>query len=214
MVLKYLITGTARSGTGFMAELFNSNGIPCTHEKVFRVANHTLPEYYNVTGRVRNKTAESSWLAAPFVEELVQLRPQLKVVQVVRDPIKVIQSFLDLEFFSSKANTFKGPKKIIAGYTGRNHNDVDACIAYILKWYSFMDKIPEKVVVNLDDMDYNSLSELVGIEIKPLDRVINDKSHAKRKHHSREEVFEKVSKSAKYFMLKDLAAANNIILEV
>ena len=77
-----------------------------------------------------------------------------------------------------------------------------------------MDKIPEKVVVNLDDIDYNTLSELVGFELQPLVRVINDKSHAKRIHYSREEVFEKVSNSAKYLLLKTLAEANDIILEV
>lgn len=212
-MLKYLITGTARGGTGFMCELFNSNGISCTHEKVFRIANHGL-SYYDAATASASRDAESSWLVAPFVNKLVQCNPHLKVVQVVRDPIKVIQSFINLEFFTGDNPAYVRPKQLIWDYTGRVDNDIDACINYIIQWYSFMDKIPEKVVVNIDDIDYNVLSELVGFDLKPLDRVINAKTHAKSVHYSREEVFEKVSKSTKYLLLKTLAKANNIILEV
>ena len=35
MKLKYLVTGTGRSGTVYMARLLTSLGIPCSHEMIF-----------------------------------------------------------------------------------------------------------------------------------------------------------------------------------
>ena len=133
MSLKYLVTGTGRSGTVFMARLLTSLNIPCGHESVFdraddinayraRGQGNLLPQcsfaatHDVLTGKPHDEwldesdlLAESSYLAAPFIDYPGLLDDDVKVIHVVRNPINVVSSFVyDVEFFMN------GPKA--AGY--------------------------------------------------------------------------------------------------
>ncbi len=99
--MKYLITGTGRCGTGFMANVFTSVGLNCTHEQVF---NRNGLVYALEQIELRRKypewgwAGESSWLASPFL-----MHPDLKdliVIHLVRHPLNVINSNLRLHFFT------------------------------------------------------------------------------------------------------------------
>ena len=140
--------------------------------------------------------------------------PHLKVIQVVRDPIKTIKSFMDMEFFTSRDRVaeYVGPRKLMTRYIGSGQQDIEACIDYLVAWYEFLAEIPEKVVVNVDDMDYNALSELMGRRITPLTKVVNDKSTWKRLDYNPDVLLERVELSPKYLRLKELAEANQLTL--
>ena len=113
MKLKYLVTGTGRCGTVFMARLLTSVGIPCGHESVFdfnglelakkRIngeadiilseiakTNHgnDVPFPVENLGAIQ---AESSYMAAPFLSE--DVLADTKIIHIVREPVKVVHSF-------------------------------------------------------------------------------------------------------------------------
>ena len=48
--LDFLVTGTGRCGTVYMAELLTSLGIPCGHESLFQ-----MPENSKEVNQVKNK---------------------------------------------------------------------------------------------------------------------------------------------------------------
>lgn len=109
MNLQYLVVGTGRCGTLFLAKFLTSIGIPCGHESIFTLGGfetvlkriHGL-ENITMSGISLSKgesewtdpqfiVADSSYMAAPFLD-----RPILattKVIHVVRNPIEVINSY-------------------------------------------------------------------------------------------------------------------------
>lgn len=122
--LKYIVTGTGRCGTVYMARLLTSVGVPCGHETIFDnlgfeaaqmklaglspmcVSHISLMEYQTTkdqwvsvpdwSGDLKEIVADSSYMAAPFLDQF----PNAKVVQVTRNPIKVIDSFVNhLDYF-------------------------------------------------------------------------------------------------------------------
>lgn len=116
--LKYLVTGTGRCGTLYMANLLTSMGFPCSHEAVFTPkgfwwANEVLSgKRPRVSSKISEGkicvaegeyVAESSYMAAPFLG-----RTDAEVVHVVRDPMKVVASLVGGEFmqFSGSEPTF------------------------------------------------------------------------------------------------------------
>jgi len=90
--VRWLITGTGRCGTGYMAQVLKSAGMNCGHEHAFRLQGMT---------RARHKMAEldadSSWLAVPFLGHVDMAG--VKVVHLVRDPKDTIDSMLAMGFF-------------------------------------------------------------------------------------------------------------------
>lgn len=132
MKLKYLVTGTGRSGTVYMARLLTSVGIPCGHEAVFNwegfdEAKRRLdgespldPSYASQTkwqdGKwvplekwmppVEQIVADSSYLSAPWLHS--ELLEGVHVIHTVRNPIDVVQSFVNyIGYFHSEEPTNK-----------------------------------------------------------------------------------------------------------
>ena len=99
MSLRYLITGTGRCGTGYMAQVLRSAGIKCGHEDVFGLGG--LEYARQVMG---DWEAESSWLAAPFLDD--PLLEEVTVVHLVRDPKKVIDSWLGLGYLQGDSPVY------------------------------------------------------------------------------------------------------------
>lgn len=78
--MRFLVTGTGHSGTGWAARLFTALGHACGHEEQYR------------PGRLGPLCApDSSWLAVPHLGGLPEGTP---VVHLVRHPLAVIASFL------------------------------------------------------------------------------------------------------------------------
>lgn len=120
MKIDFIITGTGRCGTVYMAKVLTQMGIPCGHESIFDYAgidkatsildDKSLTQTSDVSQRsghyvdVETIRAESSYLAAPFLEH--KLIENIPVIHVTRHPLKVISSFIN------EANYFKKDKRL------------------------------------------------------------------------------------------------------
>lgn len=101
MNLKYVITGTGRCGTLFLSRLLTSLDIPCTHEGIFTPEGYRKAVAILKSNKIRNSlcsggkclinpVADASYMAAPFIDQL-----DSTIIHAVRDPILVINSFLE-----------------------------------------------------------------------------------------------------------------------
>lgn len=118
--LKYLVVGTGRCGTVFMARLLTSLGISCGHEAIFNAEgigsaldklNKRLPIQTSIISNInadewfkeQTIAADSSHMAVPFLD--IQELKSTKIIHIVRNPLAVISSFvIDINFFSPNYN--------------------------------------------------------------------------------------------------------------
>jgi len=91
--MKYLITGTGRCGTGYIAMVLRSAGVKCGHENVF--GQHGI-EYARDNSQCWD--ADSSWLAVPFLND--PILDDVTIVHLVRHPKDVIDSYLSMRFWT------------------------------------------------------------------------------------------------------------------
>ena len=112
-MLEYLVTGTGRCGTTYMAKFLTLSGLNCSHEAFYNckacggdLENSSsgqrvgLPKPNVVSG-------EASLFAAPFASSF-----KGKVIHLTRHPLLVIRSFvMDLKFFHEKLPKAEWQKK-------------------------------------------------------------------------------------------------------
>lgn len=101
---RFVITGCARSGTGYTASLFTQLGVETGHETVFSPYTETFAGWGAAPG-------ESSWLAAPFID---RLPPGTVVLHQVRRPVDVIQSLLGVHFFDQTGTQLRRDARSLA----------------------------------------------------------------------------------------------------
>jgi hypothetical protein len=89
-MLKFVVVGTGRCGTAYMAQLLSRMGVPCGHEWVYSDHPRRYPEL-EILG-------DSSAQAVPFLDQFPGL-----VLHQVRDPLRVIGSFLGFGLFKDPA---------------------------------------------------------------------------------------------------------------
>lgn len=95
--LKFVIVGSAASGTGFMHKLLCNCDIPTGHETVFNPFYDDRACIYDDRKDVPDGlVGESSYMALPYVER--GLDPSTVVVHVVRDTMAVIRSLVGRKF--------------------------------------------------------------------------------------------------------------------
>jgi hypothetical protein len=85
----FVVTGTGRSGTAYMARLLSAAGHSCGHEELFTPHTSGPPAFGERQG-------DSSWLAAPFLPGLPE---GCVVLHQVRNPLEVLRSFLGIQMF-------------------------------------------------------------------------------------------------------------------
>jgi hypothetical protein len=126
MNIDFLVTGTGRCGTTYMARLLTSLGIMCGHESIFN-NDGLLKANLRLKGKIPIKTsyvscnniisgkkieewfdaseikAESSYMAAPFIDS--KILKNTKIIHVIRNPMDVLSShILDVKFFKEDLN--------------------------------------------------------------------------------------------------------------
>ena len=84
---RFVVTGTGRSGTGFVSKVLSTAGVPCHHEKVFTPAGEDWGW----------RRGDSSWLAVPFLDGFDGF-----VLHVLRDPLAVVNSMVGILFFEDE----------------------------------------------------------------------------------------------------------------
>lgn len=113
--MKIVVTGAARSGTGYMAEVLRACGVRCGHEDVYNVGSQIDWADYD---------AESSWMAVPHLDEIRASEDSPVIIHLIRDPLACAQSFL--HFFETTGTPF--------------HDVIDRFSPWILDASSFLER--------------------------------------------------------------------------
>ncbi len=167
--LKFLVVGTGRCGTVYLAKFLTSLGIPCGHEAIFK--NDGLPpalerlsgqkpiEVSAISKRVAIRdeqdgvfwlkrddcvVGDSSYMAAPFIDH--PLLKNTKIIHVIRQPMKVINSFVEgFKYFNDWC--FDGSDRpyheFIYQYVPRLHEKLDVvsrAALYYIKWNEMIEE--------------------------------------------------------------------------
>jgi hypothetical protein len=117
ITLQYLITGTGRCGTVFMANFMNTLNLPCGHEAIFSydglfAAKQRLKKLKpiicsptsHLTVASEIIVADSSYMSAPFLND--DILSNTKLIHIIRNPINVVNSFCNyLDYFTSSVPT-------------------------------------------------------------------------------------------------------------
>jgi len=90
--MKYLITGTGRCGTGYIAMVLRGAGVKCGHENVFGRTGIESARLWD---------ADSSWYAAFYLDD--PILDGLTIVHLVRHPKEVIDSQLSMKNWTHPA---------------------------------------------------------------------------------------------------------------
>lgn len=88
---RFVITGTGRSGTGYLATAFRYMRIRCGHEEMFTPAGRQANPFIR---------GDASWMAVPYLDRFTGY-----VLHVVREPLATINSFLGIHFFDDSETT-------------------------------------------------------------------------------------------------------------
>lgn len=192
--LKYLITGCGRSGTGFLSYVFNENGIKCGHEYLYGI------NEINGINEIKIKNdAECSWLATAFIKEL---HSKIHLIRLIRNPILVIKSFVDLDLFIPKNKNSPYIKFIAKNIKiDLNKSIFENSIIYYLEWNRLFDKFIENrkfKIINFDELIKKKSVDLFGVNLKIPNKIINDKKNIKNKNVSEEKIIEEIKKTG-YF---------------
>lgn len=118
MRLKYIVAGTGRCGSVYMARVLTSISIPCGHESIFnqhdpdiiieRARGTISPTISNVAKNdgwlnIDHIIADSSYMAIPYLNH-----PEIQhipIIHIVREPLSVVSSFVkDLQYFNLMKN--------------------------------------------------------------------------------------------------------------
>ena len=180
--LKYLVTGTGRCGTVYLSRLLTSLGTPCGHESIFGVYGlmfalrrlAVLDPCYNSLSSSRDgeqgriidlPDAEASYMAAPYLASGLFHNCD-KVIHLVRNPLEVVNSFVNgLRYFASQNTIWENDKGefVSCGYHRFIYQYVPeltatmtpierACLYYV-RWNQMIEKFlpPNGVRVRLED---------------------------------------------------------------
>jgi hypothetical protein len=193
--LEYIVTGTGRCGTVFLARFLTSIGIPCGHEFVFGPFTDDVPTKLkrensklssvskkNCSDWVDEKiiVADSSFLSAPYLDHPALKR--CKIIHLVRDPILVISSFiLDGQYFINHH-----PKDIWEDFIyyhlpefKRKMSAVERAARYYVEWNEMIkekSKGLETLFFRIEKDDLSKILAFVKKDVSLLTSAFSDKS--------------------------------------
>lgn len=237
MQLKYIVTGTGRCGSVYLAKLLTSLGISCGHETIFsydglerakaRLAGKLRLELSQISKTstnqdekkwfaegIRSIEADSSYMAAPFLD----LFPEAAVIHSVREPMEVINSFLEgFGYFKDSClnNPFeKNYHEFIYKHVPRvleYRSQLDRAAAYYIEWNAMIERKAKGRYFrfNLNRPRFDRLFEFLGVKTSNYPtRRLNERSHTRKKYTMISEIpsyelQEKLLKiQARYFQIK------------
>lgn len=169
--MRFVVTGTGRSGTMHTAKLLSATGLKCGHEDYFRAApsvRETGPARHGL-GRVRGPVGRSrewarrmfadldgdaSWMAVP---RLPRFRG-LKVLQV-RHPLPVIRSFGGTEFFS-RPDRYGGQASYARAFFDATGDDLVDAMRWWVYWNGRAAEYAD-MTIQLETLDSACVSEVL-----------------------------------------------------
>jgi len=200
--LKYLITGTGRCATVFMARFLTSLGLPCGHESIFdfRGLDHAISRLeghnpvdlsYSSQNSFKDGVhkpepkwidpativAESSYMAAPFLRD--EAFNDCKFIHIVRNPIKVVNSFCNfLHYFACDYPT-NDYETFIFGQLPelrRSMSNYERAALYYVRWNEMIERLmPGPCLFHKAENNMDDVFEFLGISpcVAYNDREIN-----------------------------------------
>jgi len=134
--MDFIISSTGYSGTHYITEVLSKCGLYVGHEEIFTPnSDFYLGNFKLLPKRNKNEVAWESFL---FLDEIPK---SIKIFHMIRDPIKVINSFMRVKFFekgyehrlwAEKHPNY--PKELLFGEP----------IEKAMKWYYYINEIIEK----------------------------------------------------------------------
>ena len=183
MKLKYLVTGTGRCGTVYMARFLTNLGISCGHEAIFdwqglelaksrlndeQTIETSLCSRHNVLTeevfeRWFNPTtviAESSYMAAPYLND--PILDGVKIIHLVRNPLKTLSSwFSDIHFFDPTNGAIQHYRNFIYSHLpqiDKEKTEIEKACRYLIEWNKLIEKTSrERIVVKIEDYPFRDL---------------------------------------------------------
>lgn len=145
-----IVTGTGRSGTGYMAKLLTKCGLSIGHEKKFTPYGVKQSKFEH----------DSSWLAVPHIKE--------PTVLILRHPLKVVKSLYDIGFFAED-NQYVEFVRTYTPYTLKYESELDECLAHWIVW-NMQAEAKADLMFRLEDLDLDDVNQILALaESKPVD---------------------------------------------
>lgn len=218
MTLKYLVTGTGRCGTVFLARLLTSAGINCGHEMFFnldgldgyldRLKGFKPKELSLVSTLILNNDmwesigpwlhgptdSDSSYLSAPFLDHESLINT--KIIHVVRNPIKVINSFVNgLNYFGSNISEYEKNIYKWIPELSEEMSQVDRASLYYILWNEMIEQklAGKKYLFHRIEDDIQSILDYTECSIP------------RTKLHSDTETNTFLKKNSKVFKINDIS---------
>jgi len=145
MKFRYLVTGCPRSGTKTARLVMEKMGLKVTHEDVFNETGFR-PE----KAMAKSIEAESSCFAVPFVEQLREDVPDVRVVHLVREPLACIASLIKRTILSGATGKFFLPW-IGADPRRRDKLTVDDHACFWCEWNLMLRAAGPDAVARIED---------------------------------------------------------------
>ncbi len=161
--MNYIIAGTPRSGTGFIARLMTSAGVPIGHEMFFGMPGHG---YYP-----QNAQGDSSWMAVPYIQNFKEATK----IHIVRNPLDNLTSLVNIKTFSKDRNIYSEFKKFTMP-TLENYKDREKYLAFYIMWNVQIDVV-EDIKVKLEDIAVEPKPFLDKLNIKYDESKLNMKKY-------------------------------------
>lgn len=170
---KFLITGTGRCGSGYIARVLTGAGIPTGHEEVFNPITLKALEQ----GQSEDlwwpdkRPGESSWLAAPY---LPVYDSPLPTVHLVRNPIDVLDSLVGIGFLSmmgihgdyERFATFHYASAMLESPWQKSKSRKEIIrrnTRFIIHWHRMLNDLPRIKIESLQDIfSFRELFDLIG----------------------------------------------------
>lgn len=168
--LKFIVASTGRCGSVYIAKLLTSVGVPCSHECIFSYRGFDRYNTRNSIVSTRENlesitfpSAESSLFSVPYLE----LIPNIKVVHLVREPLKVIKSFAyDLDIFNESGQNNLTREFLVKNYPELQSfsTNLEKTCRYYIACNTFIEKCSkEKMIYRVEDEPYE-LFNFLGIK--------------------------------------------------
>ena len=153
--LEFVVTGTGRSGTGFISQVFTNAGMPCGHEKVFNPYETRAAGYMG----------DASWMAVPYLSEL---RSSTVVFHQMRHPLKVVRSLCgDSSLTAHRNNPYRVFKERHCDYLTFENTVMDA-MRYVVDWTWRIER-RRTLWWRVEDFDAANLEAAATVLRQPLD---------------------------------------------
>lgn len=162
-----LITGLPRSGTVWAREALIACGFHCRSEHVYGLKQRSW---------IARNTAESSWLAVPFVAEV-----PMPIVRLVRDPALVLASVMGRDMLV-RDDEFGAYRRFVESHLPsiQDHEDhLERAVHFVARWESPLQRVDHWLVRIEDPSAASMLVAATGFDREVDDHAIRAKLGSK-----------------------------------